>query len=53
MASVGPANSPVPGQRRQAPGDEVSPEEPGRELPFVELDRLEARAAELLPAPIK
>jgi 4-hydroxymandelate oxidase len=40
MASVGPGNTPVPGQRQRALGDEVTPEDPGRELPFLDLDRL-------------
>ncbi|HVD27674.1 MAG TPA: alpha-hydroxy-acid oxidizing protein, partial [Mycobacteriales bacterium] len=52
MASIGPANTPVPGQRQRALGDEVLPEDPEREQPFLDLDRLEARAAEQLPEPV-
>ena len=52
MASVGPGNTPVPGQRQRALGDEVTPEDRSRELPSLDLDRLEARAAERLPAPV-
>jgi len=49
MATVGPADSPVPGQRRRAPG-EGTPED--RELPFLDLDALEASARERLPADV-
>nr|ANY58099.1 Hydroxyacid oxidoreductase [uncultured bacterium] len=49
MASAGPANTPVPGQRQGA-GGEQTPEDPGPEPPFLDLDRLEARAREHLPA---
>ena len=52
MASVGPADTPVPGQRRRAPGEEPAPEEPGREPPFLDLERLEAQARDLLDAPV-
>jgi 4-hydroxymandelate oxidase len=51
MASVGPADSPVPGQRQRAVG-EATPEDPGREPPFLDLDRLEVRARERMPAPV-
>ena len=46
MASVGPGHSPVPGQRQRVPGEET-PED--RELPFLDLDLMEARAREQLP----
>jgi 4-hydroxymandelate oxidase len=49
MASARPADSPVPGLRRRAVGEET-PED--REPPFLDLDRLEARAREQLPAPV-
>jgi 4-hydroxymandelate oxidase len=49
MASIGPADSPVPGQRRRAAGEE-SPED--REPPFLDLDVLESRAREQLPADV-
>jgi 4-hydroxymandelate oxidase len=52
MASVGPADTPVPGQRQRAPGEEVPPEDPGREPPYLDLDLLEARARERLPAAV-
>ncbi|MFD2092201.1 alpha-hydroxy acid oxidase [Blastococcus deserti] len=52
MASVGPADSPVPGQRRRAPGEPETPEDPGREPPFLDLDLLEARARDRLPGPV-
>jgi 4-hydroxymandelate oxidase len=51
MANVGPADSPVPGQRQRAVGEET-PEDPGRQPPFLDLDRLEARARGRLPAPV-
>ncbi len=51
MASIGPADSPVPGQRQRVPG-EATPEDPGLEPPFLDLDVLEARAREQLPASI-
>jgi 4-hydroxymandelate oxidase len=51
MASIGPADSPVPGQRQRAPGEET-PADPDREPPFLDLDRLEARARDQLPASI-
>lgn len=53
MAPSRPADSPVPGQRRRAVGEET-PEDTalgseGREPPFLDLARLEDRAGELLP----
>jgi 4-hydroxymandelate oxidase len=51
MASLGPANNPVPGQRQRA-ADEESPEDPRRVPPFSDLDLLEAQARELLPASV-
>ncbi|TFV65194.1 UNVERIFIED_ORG: alpha-hydroxy-acid oxidizing protein [Bacillus sp. AZ43] len=48
MAGSGPADSPVPGQRRRAVG-EPTPEDRGGEPPFLDLARLEARAGERLP----
>ncbi|TKJ30462.1 alpha-hydroxy acid oxidase [Blastococcus sp. CCUG 61487] len=48
MASRHPADSPVPGQRRRAVGEET-PEDPGREPPFLDLERLEERARGALP----
>jgi 4-hydroxymandelate oxidase len=52
MASLGPADTPVPGQRQRAPGEEETPEDPGREPPFLDLARLEGQARERLPAPV-
>ncbi len=52
MASIGPAGSPVPGRPERAPVEETTPEDPGQEPPFLDLDRLEARARETLPASI-
>jgi 4-hydroxymandelate oxidase len=49
MASVGPANTPVPGQRRRAPDEEPTPEDPGREPPYLDLARLESQARDRLP----
>ena len=51
MATGGPADSPVPGQRRRAVG-EPTPEDADREPPFLDLGRLEDRARELLPADV-
>jgi 4-hydroxymandelate oxidase len=51
MADVGPASTPVPGTRQRAVGDET-PEDPGADPPFLDLDRLEARARDHLPAPV-
>jgi 4-hydroxymandelate oxidase len=48
MAPPRPADSPVPGQRRRAVGEET-PEDAGREPPFLDLGALEERARELLP----
>jgi 4-hydroxymandelate oxidase len=52
MASLGPADTPVPGQRQRAPGEEEPPEDPGREPPYLDLDRLEAGARDRLPAAV-
>lgn len=49
MATVGPADSPVPGQRRRAPGEET-PED--REPPYLDLEALEAAARERLQADV-
>ena len=35
-------------QRRREPGEEPRPDDPDREPPYLDLDRLEARARELL-----
>jgi 4-hydroxymandelate oxidase len=51
MASIGPADRPVPGQAQRLPGEET-PEDPGQEPPYLDLERLEARAREQLPASI-
>jgi 4-hydroxymandelate oxidase len=51
MDTVGPANSPVPGQRQRAVGEQT-PEDPGREPGFLDLDRLDMRAREQLPAAV-
>jgi 4-hydroxymandelate oxidase len=51
MASGGPADSPVPGQRQRAVGEET-PEDAGREPAYLDLDRLEAAARDRLPAPV-
>lgn len=48
MASGEPTDSPVPGQRQRAVGEQT-PEDPGREPAFLDLDRLERRAREQLP----
>ncbi|MCW2684569.1 MAG: hao2 [Blastococcus sp.] len=52
MADVEPASSAVLSQRQRAVGKAESPEDPRRELPFLDVDRLEARARELLPDPV-
>jgi 4-hydroxymandelate oxidase len=52
MASVGPASTPVPGQRRRAADEPPAPEDPGREPPHLDLDRLEERARQQLPADV-
>ncbi len=52
MASVGPAGTPVPGQRRRAADEPPAPEDPGREPPHLDLDRLEEQARETLPAAV-
>ena len=51
MASVGPTDRPVLGLGQRAVGG-GTPEDPGREPPYLDLDRLEARARELLPADV-
>jgi 4-hydroxymandelate oxidase len=52
MADVGPANTPVPGQRRRTADEPPAPEDPGREPPYLDLDRLEEQARERLPGPV-
>jgi 4-hydroxymandelate oxidase len=52
MASLGPADTPVPGLRQRATGEEEPPEDPGREPPYLDLDRLEARARDRLPTAV-
>ncbi len=52
MASVGPAGTPVPGQRRRAADEPPAPEDPGREPPHLDLDRLEEQAHATLPAAV-
>ncbi len=51
MAPPRPADSPVPGQRRRAIGEET-PEGGGAEPPYLDLERLEDTARELLPADV-
>jgi 4-hydroxymandelate oxidase len=51
MAPPPPADSPVPGQRRRAVGEQT-PDAPGAEPPYLDLARLEERARELLPADV-
>lgn len=51
MASDSGTDSRLPGQRRRAPGD-ATPEDPGAEPPFLDLDRLEAAARDRLPADV-
>ena len=51
MAPPPPADSPVPGQRRRAVGEET-PEDAGHEPPFLDLAALEERARALLPADV-
>ncbi len=51
MAPSGPADSPVPGQRRRAPGERF-PGDPDREPPYLDLGLLEDRAREQLPADV-
>jgi len=51
MAPPLPADSPVPGQRRRAVGEET-PEDAGHEPPFLDLAALEQRARDLLPADV-
>ncbi|TYP88360.1 alpha-hydroxy acid oxidase [Blastococcus xanthinilyticus] len=50
MATIGPADSPVPGQPQPDGGAEVA-EDPGLEPPYLDLEALEARSRELLPQP--
>ncbi len=52
MADVEPGSGPVLTQRQRAAGAAETPEDPDREPPLLDLDRLEARARELLPAPV-
>jgi 4-hydroxymandelate oxidase len=53
MGRGGPAaSSPAPGQRQRAADEPETPEEPGREPPFLDLDRLEQGARERLPAAV-
>jgi 4-hydroxymandelate oxidase len=42
----------VPGQRRRAHDEQPAAEDPGREPPFLDLDRLEAQARNRLPAAV-
>jgi 4-hydroxymandelate oxidase len=51
MAPPRPADSPVPGQRRRAVGEET-PEDAGHKPPFLDLAVLEERARGLLPADV-
>ncbi|SNR34060.1 alpha-hydroxy acid oxidase [Blastococcus mobilis] len=51
MATIGAPDSAVPGQPPRLPGEET-PEDPGQEPPYLDLDRLEARAREQLPASV-
>ncbi|SDO78596.1 4-hydroxymandelate oxidase [Klenkia soli] len=39
-------------QRRREPGEEPRPDDPDREPPYLDLDRLEARAREVLAPPV-
>ncbi|MDK3255944.1 alpha-hydroxy acid oxidase [Blastococcus capsensis] len=47
MATIGSADSPVPGQPRQEAAEELEPEPP-----YLDLEALEDRSRELLPAPV-
>lgn len=49
MASVEPAGTPVPGQRRRAADEPRAPEDPGHDPPYLDLDRLEDQARATLP----
>ena len=51
MATSGPADSPVHGRPQQDGGAELA-EESLQEPPYVDLEYLEARSRELLPAPV-
>jgi 4-hydroxymandelate oxidase len=48
MATTGPDGTAVPGQRRRAADGPATPEDPAGEPPYLDLDRLEARARERL-----
>jgi 4-hydroxymandelate oxidase len=52
MASGGPGSTPVPEPRRRAPGEQATPEDPGREPRYLDLDRLEAQARDRLPTDV-
>jgi 4-hydroxymandelate oxidase len=49
MATGGADGTQVPGQRRRAAGEPPAPGDPEGEAPYLDLDRLEARARERLP----
>ncbi|WP_347060247.1 alpha-hydroxy acid oxidase [Blastococcus sp. HT6-30] len=51
MATIGPADSPVPGRPQQDSGAEVA-EDPVLDPPYLDLEALEIRARELLPEPV-
>jgi 4-hydroxymandelate oxidase len=46
------ANGPRLTQRQRSAGDPVTPDDPGREPPYLDLDAVEQRARQLLPADV-
>ncbi|MGY5882224.1 alpha-hydroxy acid oxidase [Modestobacter lacusdianchii] len=50
--SDGPAHGPRLSQPQRAAGETATPDDPGREPPFLDLDALEARARQVLPADV-
>jgi 4-hydroxymandelate oxidase len=49
-SSEGAAKGPRLTQRQRSADDPVTPDDPGREPPYLDLDALERRAREVLPA---
>ncbi|WP_299955610.1 alpha-hydroxy acid oxidase [uncultured Modestobacter sp.] len=50
--SDGPAQAPRLSQPQRTAGETATPDDPGREPPFLDLDALEARAREVLPGDV-
>jgi 4-hydroxymandelate oxidase len=51
-SSESPANGPRLTQRQRAAGEPATPDDPDRELPYLDLDALQQRARDLLPADV-